>query len=101
MKKKNELATRHSDDMTVDMTLTEELAFEEGYNRGITEMKKEIKRLETIRNKVFRMYAYTEGINEDLSKKALIDMLKHISLDIESVTNYIADEIGLLERSVN
>ena len=54
-------------------------------------MKQEIKRLETIRNKVFRMYSYTEGINEDLSKKALIDMLKHISLDIESVTNYIAD----------
>ena len=64
-------------------------------------MKQEIKRLENIRTKVFRMYAYTEGINEDLSKKALIDMLKHISLDIESVTNYIADEIGLLERSVN
>ena len=64
-------------------------------------MKQEIKRLENIRNKVFRMYAYTEGINEDLSKRALIDMLKHISLDIESVTNYIADEIGLLERSVN
>ena len=64
-------------------------------------MKQEIKRLETIRAKVFRMYSYTEGINEDLSKRALIDMLKHISLDIESVTNYIADEIGLLERSVN
>lgn len=64
-------------------------------------MKQEIKRLETIRAKVFRMYSYTEGINEDLSKRALIDMLKHISLDIESVTDYIADEIGLLERSVN
>ena len=64
-------------------------------------MKQEIKRLETIRAKVFMMYSYTEGINEDLSKRALIDMLKHISLDIESVTDYIADEIGLLERSVN
>ena len=47
------------------------------------------------------MYTYTESYNEDLSKRVLIDMLKHISLDIESVTNYIADEIGLLERSVN
>jgi len=61
-------------------------------------MKNEIKRLEKIKSKVFSMYAYTEGINEDLSKRSLIDMLKHVSLDIENITNYIADEIDNLNR---
>ena len=60
-----------------------------------------MQRLEKIKTKVFRMYSYTEGINEDLSKRALIDMLRHVSLDIEDVTNYIADEIENLYRSVN
>ena len=64
-------------------------------------MKQEIERLKKIKTKVFRMYAYTEGINEELSKKALISMLKHVSLDIEDITNYIADEIDNLERSIN
>ena len=67
-------------------------------------MKQEIKRLEKIKTKVFSMYSYTEGINEDLSRRALTDMLKHVSLDIEDVTNYIADEIdnlNRLRRSVN
>jgi hypothetical protein len=64
-------------------------------------MKNEMQRLEKIKTKVFRMYSYTEGINEDLSKRALIDMLRHVSLDIEDVTNYIADEIENLYRSVN
>ena len=60
-----------------------------------------MQRLEKIKTKVFRMYSYTEGINEDLSKRALIDMLRHVSLDIEDVTNYIADEIENLYQSVN
>ena len=64
-------------------------------------MKNEMQRLEKIKTKVFRMYSYTEGINEDLSKRALIDMLRHVSLDIEDVTNYIADEIENLYQSVN
>ena len=67
-------------------------------------MKQEIKRLEKIKTKVFSMYSYTEGINEDLSRRALTDMLKHVSLDIEDITNYIADEIdnlNRLRRSVN
>ena len=63
-------------------------------------MKNEMQRLEKIKTKVFRMYSYTEGINEDLSKRALIDMLRHVSLDIEDVTNYIADEINNLYRRV-
>ena len=60
-----------------------------------------MQRLEKIKTKVFSMYSYTEGTNEDLSKRALIDMLRHVSLDIEDVTNYIADEIENLYRSVN
>ena len=64
-------------------------------------MKNEMQRLEKIKTKVFSMYSYTEGTNEDLSKRALIDMLRHVSLDIEDVTNYIADEIENLYRSVN
>ena len=64
-------------------------------------MKNEINRLEKIKLKVFKMYAYTEGINDELNKRALIDMLKHVSLDIEDITNYIADEINTLERSIN
>ena len=64
-------------------------------------MKKEIDRLEKIKLKVFKMYAYTEGINDELNKKALIDMLRHVSLDIEDITNYIADEVDILKRSIN
>ncbi len=64
-------------------------------------MKKEIDRLEKIKLKVFKMYAYTEGINDELNKRALIDMLKHVSLDIEDITNYIADEVDILKRSIN
>ena len=64
-------------------------------------MKNEINRLEKIRLKVFKMYAYTEGINDELNKRALIDMLKHVSLDIEDITNYIADEVDILKRSIN
>ena len=64
-------------------------------------MKKEIDRLEKIKLKVFKMYAYTEGINDELNKKALIDMLTHVSLDIEDITNYIADEVDILKRSIN
>ena len=64
-------------------------------------MKKEIDRLEKIKLKVFKMYAYTEGFNDELNKKALIDMLTHVSLDIEDITNYIADEVDILKRSIN
>lgn len=64
-------------------------------------MKQEINRLEKIKNMVFRMYSYTEGHNETLSKRALIDMLKHLSLDIEEITNHISDEINELKQSVN
>ena len=64
-------------------------------------MKKEIDRLEKIKLKVFKMYAYTEGINDELNKRALIDMLKHVSLDIEDITNYIADEVDILKLSIN
>ena len=64
-------------------------------------MKKEIDRLEKIKLKVFKMYAYTEGINDELNKRALIVMLKHVSLDIEDITNYIADEVDTLKRSIN
>ena len=45
-------------------------------------MKNEIKRLEKIKTKVFSMYSYTEGINDELSKRALIELLKHLSLSI-------------------
>ena len=64
-------------------------------------MKNEIKRLEKIKTKVFSMYSYTEGINDELSKRALIELLKHLSLSIEDITNYIADEIDSLKRSIN
>ena len=64
-------------------------------------MKNEIKRLEKIKTKVFSMYSYTEGINDELSNRALIELLKHLSLSIEDITNYIADEIDSLKRSVN
>jgi hypothetical protein len=64
-------------------------------------MKNEIKRLEKIKTKVFSMYSYTEGINDELSKRALIELLKHLSLSIEDITNHIADEIDSLKRSVN
>jgi hypothetical protein len=64
-------------------------------------MKNEIKRLEKIKTKVFSMYSYTEGINDELSKRALIELLKHLSLSIEDITNHIADEIDSLKRSIN
>ena len=64
-------------------------------------MKNEIIRLEKIKTKVFNMYSYTEGINDELSKLALIELLKHLSLSIEDITNHIADEIDSLKRSVN
>jgi len=64
-------------------------------------MKNEIKRLEKLKTKVFSMYSYTEGINDELSKRALIELLKHLSLSIEDITNHIADEIDSLKRSIN
>ena len=64
-------------------------------------MKNEIKRLEKIKTKVFSMYSYTEGINDELSKRAVIELLKHLSLSIEDITNHIADEIDSLKRSIN
>ena len=64
-------------------------------------MKNEIIRLEKIKTKVFSMYSYTEGINDELSKRALIELLKHLSLSIEDITNHIADEIDSLKRSIN
>jgi hypothetical protein len=64
-------------------------------------MRNEIKRLEKIKTKVFSMYSYTEGINDELSKRALIELLKHLSLSIEDITNHIADEIDSLKRSIN
>jgi len=64
-------------------------------------MRNEIKRLEKIKTKVFSMYSYTEGINDELSKRALIELLKHLSLSIEDITNYVADEIDSLKRSIN
>ena len=64
-------------------------------------MKNEIIRLEKIKKKVFSMYSYTEGINDELSKLALIELLKHLSLSIEDITNHIADEIDSLKRSIN
>jgi hypothetical protein len=64
-------------------------------------MKNEIKRLEKIKTKVFSMYSYTEGINDGLSNRALIELLKHLSLSIEDITNYVADEIDSLKRSIN
>ena len=64
-------------------------------------MKNEIKRLEKIKTKVFSMYSYTEGINDELGKRALIELLKHLSLSIEDITNDIADEIDSLKRSIN
>ena len=64
-------------------------------------MKNEIKRLEKIKTKVFSMYSYTEGINDELSNRALIELLKHLSLSIEDITNYVADEIDSLKRSIN
>ena len=64
-------------------------------------MRNEIKRLEKIKTKVFSMYSYTEGINDELSNRALIELLKHLSLSIEDITNHIADEIDSLKRSIN
>ena len=64
-------------------------------------MKNEIERLEKVKKKVFSMYSYTEGINDELSNRALIELLKHLSLSIEDITNHIADEIDSLKRSVN
>ena len=64
-------------------------------------MRNEIIRLEKIKKKVFSMYSYTEGINDELSNRALIELLKHLSLSIEDITNHIADEIDSLKRSVN
>ena len=64
-------------------------------------MKNEIIRLEKIKKKVFSMYSYTEGINDELSNRALIELLKHLSLSIEDITNHIADEIDSLKRSIN
>jgi len=64
-------------------------------------MKNEIIRLEKIKTKVFSMYSYTEGINDELSNRALIELLKHLSLSIEDITNHIADEIDSLKRSIN
>ena len=64
-------------------------------------MRNEIKRLEKIKTKVFSMYSYTEGINDGLSNRSLIELLKHLSLSIEDITNYVADEIDSLKRSIN
>tara|TARA_R100000742_G_C4234260_1_gene55176 strand:+ start:234 stop:428 length:195 start_codon:yes stop_codon:yes gene_type:complete len=64
-------------------------------------MKKEIERLNKIKLKVFKMYAHTEGINSEMNKKELVNLLKHVSFDIEDITNYIADEIDFLKRSIN
>ena len=64
-------------------------------------MKNEIERLEKGKKKVFSMYSYTEGINDELSKLALIELLKHLSLSIEDITNHIADEIDSLKQSIN
>tara|TARA_R110000787_G_scaffold152168_1_gene265970 strand:+ start:1035 stop:1229 length:195 start_codon:yes stop_codon:yes gene_type:complete len=64
-------------------------------------MKNEIERLEKVKKKVFSMYSYTEGINDELSKLALIELLKHLSLSIEDITNHIADEIDSLKQSIN
>jgi len=64
-------------------------------------MRNEIERLEKIKTKVFSMYSYTEGINDELSNRALIELMKHLSLSIEDITNYVADEIDSLKRSIN
>jgi len=64
-------------------------------------IKQEIERLEKIRMMVVRLYSYTEGANEEVSKKTLINMFKELSFDIEDINNHILDEVSEIKKSVN
>lgn len=64
-------------------------------------IKKEISRLRKIRIMVLRLYSYTEGIDEKLSKKTLMNLLKELSFDIEDINNYIIDEVSEIKKNVN
>ena len=64
-------------------------------------MKKQIKTLETIKDKVTMMYSHTEGVGESMSKKSLLEMLRCVSVGIEHVGGWIDDEIKNLKRSTD
>ena len=64
-------------------------------------IKQEIERLEKIRMMVVRLYSYTEGAKEEVSKKTLINMFKELSFDIEDINNHILDEVSEIKKSVN
>ena len=64
-------------------------------------IKQEIERLEKIRMMVVRLYSYTEGANEEVSKKTLMNMFKELSFDIEDINNHILDEVSEIKKSVN
>jgi len=64
-------------------------------------IKQEIERLEKIRMMVVRLYSYTEGANEEVSKKTLINMFKELSFDIEDINNRILDEVSEIKKNVN
>ena len=64
-------------------------------------IKQEIERLEKIRMMVVRLYSYTEGANEEVSKKTLINMFKELSFDIEDINNHILDEVSEIKKNVN
>ena len=50
-----------------------------------------------IKSQVTQIYAYTEGVNRDLNKSALIDQLKHVSLSVEEIGTYIDNIILTIE----
>ena len=62
-------------------------------------MKKQIKTLETIKDKVTMMYSHTEGVGRNMSQMALLGMLKNVSDGIEHVGGWIDDEIKNLKRT--
>lgn len=61
-------------------------------------MKKQIKTLETIKDKVTMMYSHTEGVGRNMSQRALLGMLKNVSDGIEHVSGWIDDEIKKIKK---
>jgi len=57
----------------------------------------EIQKLEILKDRVTTIYSLTEGVNEELSKKALIDLLSHVSLSVEVITGLIDSYISIAE----
>jgi len=64
-------------------------------------MKKQIKTLETIKDKVTMMYSHTEGVGRIMSQRALLGMLKNVSDGIEHVSGWIDDEIKNLKQATD